>query len=89
MHIKMSNLQLEGPWASCTLDYVQVHDGPNIAAPSMGKWCSTVKPPVLVSTGNTMTVRFYTDGSVNYIGFAAYYETGEMLNVVNTFIFIL
>ncbi|KAM3920451.1 embryonic protein UVS.2-like [Leptodactylus fuscus] len=58
--------------ATCSYDYLAVFDGPNVSSRLMGKYCS-VTPPVLVSTGNVMLIRFHSDDSVQLRGFQATY----------------
>ncbi len=64
----------------CT-DYVQIFDGKTVNDSLLDKFCGKSNSPKLsdiTSTSNSMTVRFYTDGSSNYRGFTARYD------VVNT-----
>jgi len=54
--------------ASCGYDYVQVMD---TDGSQLWKKCGSKKPGPVISTGNTMTVNFHSDGSVNAKGFSA------------------
>lgn len=53
---------------------MEVHDGPSVGDPSLGKYCGTVRPSSLVSTSNVMLVRFSTDPSVAKTGFQLVYS---------------
>ncbi|XP_063802664.1 embryonic protein UVS.2-like [Pseudophryne corroboree] len=57
---------------TCGYDYLAVFDGPQTTSPLIGKYCSRVPPP-LVSTGNSMLVKFHSDNSVQLKGFQASY----------------
>ena len=53
---------------SCAFDYVEIVD------PSSGsrrKYCGTNKPQMQISQGNSLTVNFRSDGSVQHKGFFA------------------
>ncbi|MFC5271909.1 PKD domain-containing protein [Adhaeribacter terreus] len=55
-------------------DYVTIYDGPNTSSPVIGMYNGTFLPnngAPIVSTGNALTVRFTTDGSAVFSGFAA------------------
>jgi PKD repeat protein len=55
-------------------DYLTIYDGPTTASTPIGTWSGTTLPnngAPIVSTGNALTVRFSTDGSVTYSGFEA------------------
>ncbi|XP_072174323.1 cubilin-like [Diadema setosum] len=60
---------------NCVYDYVEVRDGFNENAPFIGRYCQANSiPPPLTSSGNTMWIKFMSDGSVNAGGFRATYE---------------
>ena len=52
--------------SSCKYDFVQISFGS-----VEQKYCGSNKPTPIISSGNTMTVLFHTDGSVNGNGFKA------------------
>ena len=52
--------------SSCKYDFVQISFGSDEQ-----KYCGSNKPSPIISPGNTMTVLFHTDGSVNGNGFKA------------------
>ena len=55
------------------LDYVTVYDGTSVSAPSLGtfSWSSGSNIFYASNTSGALTVRFHTDGSVQYSGFEA------------------
>lgn len=54
-------------------DHLYIYDGPTIAAPLLGTFSGTALPPILTSShpSGCLTVRFTSDGSINYTGWAA------------------
>uniref|UniRef100_A0A3Q3W0B5 Cubilin n=1 Tax=Mola mola TaxID=94237 RepID=A0A3Q3W0B5_MOLML len=65
-----SDLDIE-PHSSCSWDYVAIHDGPSISSPLLARVCGTSLPPAVMSTQNTIYVRFRSDSSLNHRGFSA------------------
>uniref|UniRef100_A0A8C3G5H6 Metalloendopeptidase n=1 Tax=Cyclopterus lumpus TaxID=8103 RepID=A0A8C3G5H6_CYCLU len=58
----------------CTYDHLEIFDGRDSRAPSLGLFCGTKKPSPVVSTGNKMFLRFFSDNSVQKRGFEASYR---------------
>lgn len=56
-------------------DTVTVYDGATTAAPILGTFSGTTIPPVLVSSGGDMLIKFKTNGSVQATGWQAFYQT--------------
>lgn len=52
----------------------QVYDGDNVHFPLVGTFCGTSIPSFFLSSGNLLTVRFVSDGSVQKTGFNATYR---------------
>ncbi|XP_052697133.1 cubilin-like isoform X2 [Crassostrea angulata] len=59
----------------CVYDYVAVYNGILSDSPIIGRYCGDTPPPVVESSGNTMKVVFWTDGSVSNGGFSARYTS--------------
>jgi len=60
-------------------DYVEVRDGTGSNAPVIGKYCGFMTPKaILMTTDNTMTVKFRTDGSNVEKGFKAILSFGKL-----------
>jgi len=66
--------QLEYGDATCPFDFVVLADGkdPVGGPPIGGKICGSPGGVVQQSTGNTLYIRFQSDGSYTYNGFSAY-----------------
>lgn len=61
----------------CAYDHLEIYDGRDARSPFLGRFCGTKKPPPVVSSGNRMFLRFFSDNSVQKRGFEASYEAGE------------
>uniref|UniRef100_A0A8D0GFF0 Cubilin n=1 Tax=Sphenodon punctatus TaxID=8508 RepID=A0A8D0GFF0_SPHPU len=63
--------------SSCNYDVLEVYGGPDFLSPRLAQLCvprPAENPLQVSSTGNTMTVRFKTDASVNKRGFNATWQ---------------
>ena len=59
---------IEGSIVSCKHDYLEVRDGPSANSPVIGlKLCGSTAPAPIQSTGNSMTLIFHTDRSVERV----------------------
>jgi hypothetical protein len=56
-------------------DYVEVFDGSSARSQSIGKFSGSSKPANLISTSNSLTIHFRTDGDTVYKGFSV--ENGK------------
>eukprot|EP00794_Sanderia_malayensis_P003246 gene3246-3727_t len=63
--------------ANCQYDYLDIRDGSTSAATQIGSrsWCGMVPPPSMMSSGNTLYMRFKTDASIQKSGFAISYTS--------------
>ena len=57
----------------CERDYVEVLDGEDLEAPSVGKFCFSRIPPAITSQGNGLVIRVLTLDSWGF-GFRATYD---------------
>ncbi|XP_036315022.1 cubilin [Pipistrellus kuhlii] len=72
-----NNLRLEAH-PSCNSEQVTVFNGIRSNSPMLGKLCSSVNiSDEINSSGNTMKVVYFTDGSRPYGGFSASYTSSE------------
>ncbi|KAJ7987175.1 hypothetical protein DPEC_G00336020 [Dallia pectoralis] len=53
----------------CAYDHLEVYDGGDVRAPSLGRFCGTKKPAPVISSANEMFLRFFSDNSVQKRGF--------------------
>uniref|UniRef100_A0A4W6BU07 CUB domain-containing protein n=1 Tax=Lates calcarifer TaxID=8187 RepID=A0A4W6BU07_LATCA len=54
----------------CNHDYVEVYDGGDELSPRMGKFCGRVAPPMIISSGSQLLIKFVTDDENNGAGFS-------------------
>jgi len=66
--VSFDELNLEAH-ASCSYDSVSLYDGHTNNSTSLGKYCTTADTTI-TSSGSTLFVVFFTDGSVNTGRFA-------------------
>lgn len=60
----------EGDDGTCNYDKLYFYDGPNTSSPLLGAFCNTTGiPKNLVSTGNAITIRQFSDQALNLKGF--------------------
>jgi len=65
----------------CRYDYVTFRDGALLTSPVMynttnsGRFCGVIKPPVVTSTGESLTVTFISDSTIAGDGFSAEWVT--------------
>uniref|UniRef100_A0A7N5ZSS7 Metalloendopeptidase n=1 Tax=Anabas testudineus TaxID=64144 RepID=A0A7N5ZSS7_ANATE len=66
----------------CAYDHLEIYDGQDARAPSLGRVCGTKKPSPVVSSDNKMFLHFFSDNSVQKRGFETSYkaECGGNLN---------
>ncbi|XP_065086137.1 protein tolkin-like [Ochlerotatus camptorhynchus] len=68
--IKFQSFEVENH-DSCAYDYVEIRDGDSPESREIGIFCGYKLPPDMRSSGNTMYVKFVSDGSVQKAGFLA------------------
>lgn len=61
----------------CAYDHIEIYDGRDGKAPSLGRYCGTKKPQPVISSGNKMFIRFFSDNSVQKKGFEASHTAGS------------
>uniref|UniRef100_A0AAQ4PGY7 Cubilin n=1 Tax=Gasterosteus aculeatus aculeatus TaxID=481459 RepID=A0AAQ4PGY7_GASAC len=71
--LNFTHMNLESH-SSCTFDYVEVRDGRVETDPLMGKYCGSSLPAPLLSSSNSLWIRFRSDSSVSLAGFRAVYS---------------
>ncbi|KAF0028409.1 hypothetical protein F2P81_019496 [Scophthalmus maximus] len=75
-HVTLSftEFDLERVYSNCSHDAVEVLDGDNYQAPSIGRYCGTELPHPVTSFSNSLVVNFVSDRSVSMKGFRATYS---------------
>lgn len=61
----------------CAYDHIEIYDGRDGKAPSLGRFCGTKKPQPITSNGNKLFIRFFSDNSVQKKGFEASHTAGK------------
>ena len=65
------SLESGNNYGVCAFDYLEILDGDNEDAPLFGKYCGGDIPPIIVSTGQDLTVVFVADETIQEYGFRA------------------
>ncbi|KAJ3603850.1 hypothetical protein NHX12_028591 [Muraenolepis orangiensis] len=55
----------------CAYDHIEIYDGRDAKATSLGRFCGTKKPSPIMSSANKLFIRFFSDNSVQKKGFEA------------------
>ncbi|WAQ95864.1 TLL1-like protein [Mya arenaria] len=71
---KDCNFELE-QHQECTYDHIEIFDGSNNYAQTLGRFCGGKLPPTVISSGNELYMVFYSDASVQRKGFHATHNT--------------
>ncbi|NXH11671.1 CUBN protein, partial [Bucco capensis] len=72
--LRFTNFTLEGN-KRCTEDYVEIRqDGGYETSPPLGKYCGTALPPVIISHGNKLWIKFVSDIFGTRKGFSAEWD---------------
>lgn len=59
----------EGSDDICDYDYLEIYDGPSDLSPLIGRYCNTVPPSDITSTGGAITLVFHSDNYLEENGF--------------------
>ncbi|XP_031425544.1 inactive serine protease PAMR1 isoform X2 [Clupea harengus] len=59
---------------SCRYDYVEVRDGDSMDSRVIGRYCGNESPPPIRSSGDSLRIRFVSDGYNNFDGFFATFQ---------------
>lgn len=67
-------------------DFINIYDGPSTTSQPLGSYMGTVPPPNISSSGNCITLEFFSDGSITGAGFSVDITCGTCGNnaVANT-----
>ncbi|KAM4705286.1 LOW QUALITY PROTEIN: cubilin [Rhinophrynus dorsalis] len=64
---------------TCRYDFVKIFDGSSKNSTLQGTFCGSDRPAHFLSTSNTLTLWFFTDGTVEREGFIVTYVTTDLL----------
>jgi len=70
-----ADFQVEGS-QGCGFDYVALFDGPTAAAPHLGRYCGSTRPPRTVSSTRHLFILFKSDFNIVGRGFKAHFYSG-------------
>ncbi|XP_051897290.1 tolloid-like protein 2 [Pristis pectinata] len=59
----------------CIYDYLEVYNGLSERSSFLARYCGSKKPETVVTTGNKMFIKFFSDASVQRKGFQAKHST--------------
>ncbi|HNX07067.1 MAG TPA: glycosyl hydrolase family 18 protein [Bacteroidales bacterium] len=76
VNLQFSAFDVEaGSSSVCDNDYLEIFDGANTASPNLGRFCNTTGSPGLItSTGNSLTLKWHSDGGTINPGFRAVWQ---------------
>ncbi|QHT68236.1 T9SS type A sorting domain-containing protein [Rhodocytophaga rosea] len=80
LRLTFTSFQLENNY-----DKLYIYDGTSTASPLIGVYTGSTSPGIITSSTGSLTLRFVSDGSINYPGWAAsvsYVATGARLAAV-------
>ncbi|MAW20972.1 MAG: hypothetical protein CMD16_01080 [Flavobacteriales bacterium] len=74
--LTFNSFDVEAPsngYSYCNWDYLEIFDGNDTTAPSLGQYCNTLtgSPGLIISSGGAITVLLHSDQAVNGTGFEA------------------
>ncbi|XP_042675713.1 CUB domain-containing protein 2 isoform X2 [Centrocercus urophasianus] len=78
-----ADFQVEGG-QGCGFDYVALFDGPTAAAPHLGRYCGSTRPPRIISSTQHLFILFKSDFNIVGRGFKARFYSGECQEVYTT-----
>ncbi|XP_030635634.1 neuropilin-2a [Chanos chanos] len=58
----------------CRYDFIEIRDGGSESAPLLGKHCSNIAPPAIISSGPVLHIKFVSDYAHQGAGFSLRYE---------------
>lgn len=80
IQLSFANFDLQSD-AQCQQDYIQIYDGDSVTSPLLsndnnnsstgGRLCGNTLPSTVLSSGQTLTIKFHSDGKVNRPGYMA------------------
>ncbi|XP_063956464.1 protein eyes shut homolog isoform X1 [Lytechinus pictus] len=70
--LQFNHFDLEPPGNIC-FDYIEIFDGGNTNAQSVGQFCGTTPPEDILSSGHELTVVFHSDNTQGFPGFEMQY----------------
>ncbi|GAB1598696.1 tolloid-like protein 2 [Argonauta hians] len=76
IYVEFQSFEIENE-TECLYDYVTIFDGKPDKDNLIGRYCGSDKPPPITSSDHILTVRFFSDDTVNWKGFFLTYKLSE------------
>lgn len=73
----------------CRFDHIEVRDGPFSFSPLINRFCGSVSPGLVLSSGRFMWIRFFSDDELEGIGFRVQYSFTAGQHVVKRMVWVL
>lgn len=61
-------------WSSHRYDFIEIRDGNSESADLLGRHCSNIAPPAIISSGPVLHIKFVSDYAHQGAGFSLRYE---------------
>ena len=74
IHLEFQEFRLKD-YSKCENCFLQIFDGKDETAPTIGRFCGYVYPPVLISSSNHITIVLYCSGNLHKARLKAYYHS--------------
>ncbi|KAH9413647.1 Bone morphogenetic protein 1 [Dermatophagoides pteronyssinus] len=74
IYLKFVTFELEHE-NNCSYDFVEIFDGADDTSSSLGRFCGNQMPDDMISSGNSLLIRFRTDDSIHNKGFTLTYSS--------------
>ncbi|XP_064410135.1 cubilin [Latimeria chalumnae] len=75
--VSFADFDIENKNGNCTTDSVEILDGDNYGAPSVGRYCGNTLPHPFTSFSNALVINFVSDSSSSARGFRATYAASS------------
>ena len=81
IHLEFQEFRLEDH-PMCRDCFVQIFDGQDVTALTLGRFCGYVYPPLLVSSSNHFTIVLTCHGDVHKARFKAFYHSVSGMSII-------
>ena len=81
IHLEFQEFRLEDH-PMCRDCFVQIFDGQDVTAPTLGRFCGYVYPPLLASSSNHFTIVLICHGDVHKARFKAFYHSVSGMSII-------
>ena len=89
IHLNFQQFGLENYNDYKCLDYVAIYDGGSSRFPLLGRYCGYILPPMHISTGNQLLIRYRSEKSFSNKGFIVNYRMLTLDDITTTNVSVL